>query len=225
MENVNVENLKSLASHAAAKPASEPVRDVSSTGGPQECPQLPYQFEMARRQEPLALLYKRSPDLAWVGDDAVAGTGNLSLSDPLHTAVRVAGVDIPVGVHRAVGGDSDDPVPGELLSAALAACLESTIRVIANRLNVGLTFLEVTTRAEVDVRGTLRLSRDVPIGFQKITVNVDIAVVDGVSPALMSALLKAAETSCVVMQTLRQPPEIDLNISRSDEEGSISDAL
>jgi len=179
-----------------------------------ETPQSSFQFEMARRQEPLASLYRQSPGAAWVGDDAFAGTTEECLKDPLHSKVSIAGFDIPVGVHKAVGGEGDDPVPGEILSASLAACLESTIRIIANRLNVTLTFLAVTTRAEADVRGTLRLNREVPIGFQKIAVGVDIGVADGTSDGLFAALLKAAETSCVVMQTLRHPPAIDVNISR-----------
>lgn len=181
-----------------------------------QIPQPSFQFEMARRQEPLAPLYRQSPEAAWVGDDAFAGTTGEYLKDPLHSKVSIAGFDIPVGVHKAVGGEGDDPVPGEILSASLAACLESTIRIIANRLNVALTFLAVTARAEADVRGTLRFNREVPIGFQKISVGVDISVAEGTSDGLFSALLKAAETSCVVMQTLRHPPAIDVNISRCE---------
>lgn len=70
------------------------------------------------------------------------------------------------GIHRAVGGYHDAPNPGDILCAALASCLDSTIRIIADRLGITLTSLEVDVTAEVDVRGTLVVNRDIPVGFQ-----------------------------------------------------------
>ena len=163
---------------------------------------------MHQRQEPLADNYRTSPQQAWIVDIAKTGTGDNPIQDPLHSTVEFGGVKTPIGVHPAVGGNGDAPIPGEMLSAALASCMDSTIRVIANRLAIELTHLQVTVSAEVDVRGTLRLNPDVPVAFQNIHMSVDIDTAAGTKPAMVQALLNAAETSCVVMQTLRTPSNI-----------------
>lgn len=107
------------------------------------------------------------------------------------------------GIHRAVGGDHDLPNPGDLRCAALAACLDSTLRTITEHLGVNLTRLEVAVEAEVDVRGTLLVDRAVPVGFQRMQCHVDLAVDEATAEPLVRKLLQAAEHSCVNLQTLR----------------------
>ncbi len=69
--------------------------------------------------------------------------------------------------------------------------------------------------AEVDVRGALLLNPQTPVAFQKMHVSVHLDAAPGTSPTILNALLQAAETSCVILQTLRTPPPIttqyDLN--------------
>lgn len=180
-----------------------------------EVPSVTFSGLMSERQAELADGYLADPDKAWISDMAATGTAKISAHDPLHSTVSIAGVDIPLGVHPAVGGDGDAPIPGELLSAALASCLDSAIRIIANRLDVILLELAVVVTAEVDVRGTLRLNPQTPVAFQKMHISVRLDAAQGTNPAILNALLQAAETSCVVLQTLRTPPQIttqyDLN--------------
>lgn len=80
-------------------------------------------------------------------------------TDPFHGVTKPGreeyGVGRQFGSHRAVGGYHDAPNPGDILCAALAACLDSTIRVTAARLDVTLESLSVEVTADVDVRGTL----------------------------------------------------------------------
>ncbi|MBV5331716.1 OsmC family protein, partial [bacterium] len=76
------------------------------------------------------------------------------------------GIKAPVGVHSALGGVHDAPTPGDLLCAALAACQDSSIRMVANILGVELEHLQVKVTAQVDVRGALAMSQEVPVGFQ-----------------------------------------------------------
>lgn len=109
-----------------------------------------------RRQGPLRDRYRRFPGEAWITDGAqtVDGCG----VDPFHGAVLPAhssGAPLRLGIHRAVGGDHDYPNPGDLLSAALAACLDSTMRMLADHLGIRLASLEVEVEAECDVRGCL----------------------------------------------------------------------
>ncbi len=44
--------------------------------------------------------------------------------------------------------------------------MDSTAHIIADRLGITLTLLEVEVTAEVDVRGTLLVDRNVPVDFQ-----------------------------------------------------------
>jgi uncharacterized OsmC-like protein len=107
------------------------------------------------------------------------------------------------GIHRAVGGYHDLPNPGDMLCAALATCFHSTLRIIADRLEISIASLEVKTQAEVDVRGTLLVDRSVPVGFQNIRCQVRLAPGADVPPEKMKMLQAAVEHSCVVLQTLR----------------------
>jgi uncharacterized OsmC-like protein len=78
---------------------------------------------------------------------------NRAAHDPFHGSVTVGdSLTRPeFGIHRAVGGDHDLPNPGDMLCAAPAACLDSTVRMIAARLGMGLRRLEVDVRAIADV--------------------------------------------------------------------------
>jgi len=160
------------------------------------------------RHSVLAEKYRNAPEKAWITDVATTGQGKIKAKDPLHTDVKAAGFNIPIGLHSAVGGDGDAPVPGEILCAALASCMDSTIRVIANRLSITLTHLQVFVSAEVDVRGTLKFKHNIPVGFQKMHLSVELDTEAGTKAEMVKALLNAVEASCVVMQTLRSSPEI-----------------
>lgn len=157
------------------------------------------------RQEPLRERYKETPEEARITDRAV--TTGFDLSDPWHGAVQPGSVDHgekwTFGVHHAVGGHHDAPNPGDILCAALATCLDSTIRLIADRLGVKLEALDVEVTADVDVRGTLVVRRDVPVGFQSMQCDVHIEPAEGTDPKRVEKLLRGAEYSCVNLQTLR----------------------
>ncbi|WP_243323561.1 OsmC family protein [Geothrix sp. SG200] len=160
-------------------------------------------------QAPLRVKYKDSPDSSMVLDHAIASSGDHS--DPFHSRVEPmdgCGVVIPVGVHQAVGGPHDAPTPGDILCAALAACQDSSVRMVANLLGIELSFLEVRVTAEVDVRGTLGLSKDVPVGFQSIRCEVNLKAKEGTNPELLKKLSAASEYCCVVQQTLKNPPRV-----------------
>lgn len=166
-------------------------------------------FSVREYQAPLRLLYKSSPESAWVTDHAI--TAGTDASDPFHSVVEPRpefGEKLPVGVHRAVGGLHDAPTPGDILCAALAACQDSTVRMVANLLGVELEFVEVEVKAEVDVRGTMAVDQRVPVGFQSIHCDVRLRAKEGTNPKLLEKLQQAAERCCVVQQTLRSPPPV-----------------
>lgn len=160
-------------------------------------------------QAPLRSQYKETPALAMVTDHA--RTCGIDPSDPFHSRVEPmdgCGVVIPIGVHRAVGGLHDAPTPGDMLCAALAACQDSAVRMVANRLGVEIINLEVRVTAKVDVRGVLGMEEDVPVGFQSMTCDIDLKVKAGTPSKLLDRLSIAAQKCCVVQQTLQRPPPV-----------------
>lgn len=163
------------------------------------------------RQEPLRRRYRSDPAEACITDAARAAEG--AALDPFHGRVvpgsQDYGVTLPYGIHRAVGGEHDLPNPGDLLCAALAACLDSTIRIVADRLGVALDSVEVGVEADVDVRGTLVVDRDVPVGFQHMRCRVTVRPAAGTDPSVVGRIVEAAERSCVNLQTLRRGVDVE----------------
>jgi uncharacterized OsmC-like protein len=167
-------------------------------------------------QTPLRQQYVAAPEKARVTDWATTSSNNHQ--DPFHAVVEPmqgCGIKVPVGVHAALGGPHDAPTPGDILCAALAACLDSSIRMIANIMGIELDHLQVKVTAQVDVRGALAMSKEVPVGFQEMKSEVEIRVKKGTDEKLVERLKIAAERSCVVLQTLRNPPPVEVQFSRS----------
>ena len=157
-----------------------------------------------QRQAPLRDHYAKVPADARISDGAK--TLNGCSGDAFHGSVlpaNASGEPLQFGIHRAVGGDHDFPNPGDLLCTALAACLDSSLRMIAEHLGVGLEFLQVTVTGECDVRGCLLVERGVPVGFQRMHCSVQLRPRGDVREDTLRMLLAAAENSCVVLQTLR----------------------
>lgn len=165
------------------------------------------------RQMPLRKRYHDASGAAWVIDRAHTVDAEVPARHPIHTHV-VCGegipLDIPVSVHAAVGGESDFPCPGEILAASLASCLDTAIRMIANLKSIELAHLEVRVSLGADVRGTLMTGENVPVGFQTATIEVDLKTKRTLPESHLNALLDAAERSCVILQTLRAPPDVQI---------------
>jgi len=169
--------------------------------------------EIKDKQATLRDHYRTDPTAARVTDHAQTSDGDIPASHPIHTQITCGQgvpVEIPISVHRAVGGESDFPCPGDILAAALASCFDTAIRMIATLKGIPLTHLSVSASLTADVRGTLMMDRDVPVGFQDLTVKVDLHTPENVRAEQAVALLEAAEHCCVVLQTLRAPPNINL---------------
>lgn len=178
------------------------------------------QVKVLEIQAPLRARYKSSPQTAWVTDHARA-SGAVA-GDPFHSKVEPmpgCGVVIPVGVHRAIGGLHDAPTPGDILCAALAACQDSAVRMVANLLGVELESLSVEVTADCDVRGAMAIDKQVPVGFQSMRCNVQLRAKQGTDPALLEKLRVAAERCCVVQQTLRNPPAVETTWDMSPPQG------
>jgi hypothetical protein len=87
---------------------------------------------------------------------------------------------------------------------------------IANLKEVKLSCLEVHVSLGADVRGALMTGDGVPVGFQNALMRVDLKTECGMSQPHLNALIDAAERSCVILQTLRAPPPVQIERSLSD---------
>lgn len=103
------------------------------------------------------------------------------------------GEGIPVSVRKAVGGESDVPCSGEILVAALASCLDTTIRMIANLKGIRLSHREVQVSFDADVRETLMTGDNVLVRFQIAHMKVDLKTACGLSKPHLNALIDAAD--------------------------------
>ena len=159
-----------------------------------------------------------APEEALVTDTAasVAKAGDSPMWGSVRVGTPAFGVTVPVGVHRAVGGRHDLPVPGDVLCAALVACVDTTIRIISNNLEIPLQSLDVDVQADCDVRGTLLVDPSVRVGFATMHVSVKAVPGPGVTPARVEALVRTAERCCVVLQTLKNGVDVAFQLDAGE---------
>ena len=178
-----------------------------------------------KRQKPLIEKYIQNPKEAWITDYAKVESSDFK--NPLNTSLILNDEtknEMPIGLHRAIGGLHDKANPGDVLCGALASCFESTLRMIANRLGVELVETTVIAKAQADVRGTLQIDKNVPVGFQKMILEVTISAKENTKPHLLISLLKGTEYSCVVYQTLKKGVPIEIKTKIKNSKPHIEDA-
>ena len=170
---------------------------------------------LRERQAALKQGYRDDPASAQLTTVVRSVTG--SVQDPRRVKIAVdgpAGTVLEVGAHPAVGGDDDLPCSGDIFLASLAACQEITIRLVAAAMGLELLRLDLRVEGEWDVRGTLAVDREVPVGYSAIRIIADI---DTDAPQdQIDRLLKSAQRYCVVGATLHTSPTVEFLATRSE---------
>ena len=110
--------------------------------------------------------------------------------------------------HQGVGGAGTGACSGDLLLGALAACAQITCQMVAAAMGIPTERIEVTVDGVMDLRGTLGIAKDVPVGFENIHLQFDV-VAPTATPEQLRGLREKTEQYCVVMQTLMQPPSLE----------------
>jgi uncharacterized OsmC-like protein len=170
--------------------------------------------DVRARQAPIRQRYLDSPDGS-VEVLSVHG-GRSDLADPLHVVVSLdSSPDVLVrsGAHPAVGGDGDVPCSGDLLLAALAACQEITLRMVAANMGIDLEELEISVEADWDPRGTLAMGKEFPIGITAIRAHTRVVVRGDEREERAARLLQSAERYCVILQTLQAGVPVESTFS------------
>ena len=155
-------------------------------------------------QKPLKDRYRGDPESSRItlrAKGAQAGTA-IACSVDLGRALYEA------QAHAGVGGAGTGACSGDLLLGALAACAQITCQMVATAMGIPTERIEVTVEGDLDLRGTLGISRDVPVGFSRIHTRFDI-VAPGATGDQLAALKEKTEQYCVVMQTLQNPPRLE----------------
>jgi len=164
---------------------------------------------LRERQSALKQQYRDDPESALLTSavESVTEEGG----DPRRVRIAVdgpSGVVLEVGAHPGVGGFEELACSGDIFLASLAACQEITIRMVAAAYGMPIHRLNVRVEGDWDVRGTLGSRKESPIGFTDLRVIVDLET-DG-PPDRVERMLKSAERFCVVSETLKSPPAVEM---------------
>jgi uncharacterized OsmC-like protein len=111
---------------------------------------------------------------------------------------------VEAGLHPATGGSGASACSGDMLLEALVACAGVTLRAVATALGVQLKDATVRAEGDLDFRGTLGVSKDVPVGFQKIRLEFELDA--DANEEQLASLVRLTERYCVVYQTLSRSP-------------------
>lgn len=155
-------------------------------------------------QKPLKEQYRREPASSRITLTAKGG----ETDTPLSCSVDIGRAIYDAQAHTGVGGAGTAACSGDLLLGALAACAQLTCQLVATAMRIPTQHIGVTVNGDMDLAGTLGISKDVPVGFEKISVQFDI-VAPQATVEQLKGLQEKTEQYCVVFQTLLKPPRID----------------
>ena len=157
-------------------------------------------------QGPLKEQYKTNPESAMI---TLRARGRAT--EGIACKVETGRALVEAGLHPATGGDGSFACSGDMLLEALVACAGETLRAVATAIGVNLRDAVVSAEGDLDFRGTLGVTKDAPVGFQRIRLAFELAT--DASEEQLATLIRLTERYCVVYQTLRNTPEI--TVSRS----------
>jgi len=157
-------------------------------------------------QAPLKQRYRDEPEAAIVTLKAAGEVG-----EGVSCKVATGAALVEAGLHPATGGSGLQACSGDMLLEALVACAGVTLNAVATALEIPLRSGKVRAEGDLDFRGTLGVAKDAPVGFRGIRLRFELDT--EASEEQLATLLKLTERYCVVYQTLRQAPSIDVRLT------------
>src|SRR5580698_2229977 len=154
-------------------------------------------------QAPLKERYRSEPDAALITLKAEGRIG-----DGVTCSIQTGKALVEAGLHPATGATGAFACSGDMLLEALAACAGVTLAAVATSIGVNLRGGTVQAEGDLDFRGTLGVSKEAPVGFQSI--RLEFVLDTDASAEQLATLRRLTERYCVVYQTLRQPPLIEV---------------
>ena len=160
--------------------------------------------ELRQMQAPHKERYRDEPQAAVITLKAEGALG-----EGLTCSVQTARALVDAGLHPATGGSGVHACSGDMLLEALVACAGVTLNAVATALEIPVRAGTVRAEGDLDFRGTLGVAKDAPVGFREIRLRFDVET--DAPQEKLDQLLKLTERYCVVYQTLRQPPAIEVS--------------
>ena len=161
-------------------------------------------MNLKTRQQPIKDRYRIDPDAARITLKAEARHGDESTA----CSIDIGRAIYEAQAHAGVGGPGTAACSGDLLLGALAACAQITCQMVAESMAIPLRAIDVTVEGDLDLRGTLAVTRKAPVGFIAIRTHFAIDAPDATDDQV-ERLRRSTEAYCTVLQTLRQPPPVD----------------
>ena len=157
--------------------------------------------ELKSLQAPFKTQYRDHPETALV---TLLAEGRIG--EDIICKIESGKAPVEAGLHPATGGDGRSACSADMLLEALVGCAGVTLRAVATALGISLRDATIRAEGDLDFRGTLGVSKDVPVGFKEIRLNFDLDT--DASEEQIATLLRLTERYCVVYQTLSRPATI-----------------
>ncbi len=164
--------------------------------------------ELRETQTPLKERYRLDPNAALITLKAEGRIG-----DNVTCKIDTGRALVEAGLHPATGGPGTFACSGDMLLEALAACAGVTLSAVATAIGLQLRGGTVRAEGDLDFRGTLGVSKEAPVGFQSIRLSFELDT--DANAEQLGTLHRLTERYCVVFQTLRQPPVLEVSIRSS----------
>ena len=161
--------------------------------------------ELKALQAPIKEKYKREPDAAVITLRAEGRMG-----EGIACRVDTGRALIEAGLHPATGGSGLQACSGDMLLEALVACAGVTLKAVATAIGIELRDARVSAEGDLDFRGTLGVAKDAPVGFRAIRLRFTLDT--DASAEQRAKLIELTERYCVVLQTLRAPPALSVEL-------------
>lgn len=158
-------------------------------------------------QAPIKERYKSDPEAALITLKAKG-----SIENGIACKVETGRALAVAGLHPAAGGSGLELCSGDMLLQALVACAGVTLKSVATAIEVPLTQGLVLAEGDLDVRGTLGIDKEAPVGFAEIRLRFEVET-DAPQDKL-DLLSKLTERYCVVYQTIKNGPKVFISMKR-----------
>ena len=164
--------------------------------------------ELRQMQAPIKERYKTDPKAALITLKAKGSTDGEGIACKVETGRAIA----MAGLHPATGGSGLELCSGDMLLEALVACAGVTLKSVATAIEVPLKTGNVHAEGDLDFRGTLGVDKTAPVGFAEIRLRFEVGT-DAPQDKL-DLLLKLTERYCVVYQTIKSGPPVEVKMAR-----------
>jgi uncharacterized OsmC-like protein len=165
--------------------------------------------ELRAMQAPIKDRYKADSSAALITLKARGTLDDTGIACKVETGRALA----TAGLHPATGGSGLELCSGDMLLEALVACAGVTLKAVSTALEIPLTSGRVSAEGDLDFRGTLGVAKDAPVGFREIRLTFDVET-DAPQDKL-DQLLKLTERYCVVYQTIKSGPPVQVALKRA----------